>query len=119
MKELGKALLAGLVAGAIAALVGYAIGWMIWGTEDPERHALGLTLILTFFVGSVTCGIAAARLRPMQAFGSAAIVAIGFEIILLVVARPGLNLRAGAIAFAVAVFFALIGAFIGLPRKKS
>ena len=60
MKELGKVLLAGLVAGAIAALVGYAIGWMIWGGNDPERHALGLTLILTFLAGSVTCGVAAA-----------------------------------------------------------
>jgi hypothetical protein len=42
-----------------------------------------------------------------------------FEAILIIVARPGLNLRTGAIAFAAAVFFALIGALIGLPRNKS
>jgi hypothetical protein len=118
MKSLGKALLAGLVAGAIAALVGYAIGAMIWRGDDPERHALGLTLILTFLAGSVTCGIAAARLNPANAFRHAALAALGFEVVLLVVARPGLNLRAGVIAFAVAVFFALIGALIGLPRRR-
>jgi hypothetical protein len=42
-----------------------------------------------------------------------------FEVVLLIVARPGLNLRSGAVAFVAAVFFALIGAVIGLPRKPS
>ena len=118
MQGLGKAILAGLVAGAIAALIAYGIGRVIWGGNDPERHALGLTLIATFLAGSVTCGIAAARFNPMKAFGNAAIAALCFEVVLIVVARPGLNLRTGAIAFAVAVFFALIGAFIGLPRRR-
>lgn len=118
MKALGKALLAGLVAGAVAGLIAYAIGRMIWGDADPDRHALGLTLILVFLIGSVTCGVAAARFDPAKAFGNAAIAALCFEVIVLVVARPGLSLRAGAIAFAVAVFFALIGAFIGLPRRS-
>src|SRR5262245_66348171 len=118
MQGLGKSILAGLIAGAIAALIGYGAGWMIWGGNDPERHALGLMLILTFLTGSVTCGVAAARLNPAKAFGNAAIAALCFEVILIVVARPGLNLRAGAVAFSVAVFFALIGAFIGLPRRS-
>jgi hypothetical protein len=119
MKQIGQALLAGLIAGAIAALIGYGIGAVIWRGGDPERHALGLMLIATFLAGTVTCGIAAARFNPSRAFGSAAITALCFEAILLIVARPGLNPRAIAIAFAVAVFFALIGAVIGLPRKKS
>jgi hypothetical protein len=117
MMAAGKALLAGLLAGAIAALLALGIGALIWHGDDPERHALGLMLILTFLAGTVTCGVAAARLDPPRAFRNAALAALGFEIILLVVARPGLSPRVAAIAFAVAVFFALIGAFIGLPKK--
>ena len=119
MKGLGKALLAGLVAGAIAGLITYGIAALIWKGIDPERHALSLTLIVTFLFGTVACGIAAARLYPSKAFATAAVAAICFEVILLIVARPGLSLRAGAIAFAAAVFFALIGAVIGLPRRPS
>ncbi|HET9865378.1 MAG TPA: hypothetical protein VFP37_18210 [Steroidobacteraceae bacterium] len=118
MKEIGKALLAALVAGAIAGIAGYAIGILIWSVEDPERHALGLTLILTFLAGTLTCGIAAARINRSKAFADAAIAAVCFEVVLLVVARPGLNPRVLVIAFLVAVFFALIGAFIGLPRGR-
>jgi hypothetical protein len=117
MTGLGKAILAGLIAGAIAGLITYGVSALIWKGVDPERHALSLTLIVTFLFGTVTCGIAAARFNPPQAFGNAALAAIGFEVVLLVVARPGLNLRAAVIAFAAAVLFALIGAAIGLPRK--
>ena len=91
---------------------------MIWQGVDPERHALSITLIVTFLFGTVTCGIAAARLNPPRAFATAAVAAICFEIVLIVVARPGLNPRTGAVAFAAAVFFALIGALIGLPRRS-
>jgi hypothetical protein len=45
------------------------------------------------------------------------LAALAFEAILLIVARPGLSLRAAAIAFGAAALFALIGAFIGIPRK--
>lgn len=118
MKELGKSLLAGLIAGAFAGLVTYGISEMIWKGVDPERHALSLTLIVTFLFGTVACGIAAARFNPRMAFGNAALAAIGFEIILIVVARPGLNPRAAGVAFAAAVLFALIGAVIGKPRSS-
>ena len=119
MKGLGKAVLSGLIAGAVAGLITYGISAMIWKGVDPERHALSITLIVTFLFGTVACGIAAARLNPLKAFGTAALAAVCFEAILIIVARPGLNLRTGAIAFAAAVFFALIGALIGLPRNKS
>ena len=119
MNGLGKAVLSGVVAGAIAGLITYGVSALIWKGVDPERHALSLLLIVTFLVGTVTCGIAAARFNPAQAFGNAALAALCFEVILLIVARPGLNLRSGAVAFAAAVFFALIGAVIGLPRRKS
>jgi hypothetical protein len=117
MKGLGKSLLAGLAAGATAALLGYGIARLFISGDDPGRHALGITLILAFLAGTVTCGVAAARFSPGKAFGTASVAALCFESILLIVARPGLGLRALAIAFAVAMFFALIGAFIGLPRK--
>lgn len=119
MKGLGKALLSGLIAGAVAGLVTYGVSAMIWRGVDPERHALSVTFIVMFLFGTVTCGIAAARRNPTQAFSVAAVAAICFEIILIVVARPGLNLRTGAVAFGAAVLFALIGALIGLPRKRS
>jgi hypothetical protein len=119
MKGLGKALLSGLIAGAVAGLITYGVSAMIWKGVDPERHALSLTLIVTFLIGTVVCGIAAARLNPPKAFATAAVAALCFEVILIVVARPGLNLRSGAVAFAAAVFFALIGALIGLPRRPS
>jgi hypothetical protein len=108
--------LSGLIAGAVAGLITYAVSALIWKGVDPERHALSLTLIVTFLVGTVSCGIAAARLNPPKAFATAALAALCFEIILIIVARPGLNLRTGAVAFAAAVFFALIGAVIGRPR---
>ncbi|HEX6398034.1 MAG TPA: hypothetical protein VFZ95_11465 [Steroidobacteraceae bacterium] len=92
---------------------------MIWKGVDPERHALSITLIVTFLFGTVACGIAAARINPAKAFSHAALTALCFEVILIVVARPGLNLRTGAVAFAAAVFFALIGALIGLPGKRT
>ena len=119
MIGLGKTLLAGLVAAAIAALIGYGIATALIKGDDPERHALGITLILAFFVGTVSCGIAAARIHPAKAFGTAVLAALAFETILLIVARPGLNLRAAALAFGAAALFALIGAFIGIPRGKS
>jgi len=119
MKGLGKSLLSGLIAGAIAGLITYGVSAMIWKGVDPERHALSLTLIVTFLFGTVTCGIAAARRNPPQAFATAAVAAVCFEVILLVVARPGLSLRAGVIAFAAAMLFALIGVVIGLPRRRS
>lgn len=119
MKKLGKSLLAGLIAGAIAGLVTYAITAMIWSDVDPERHALSITLIVTFLFGTVACGIAAARVNPAKAFSHAALTALCFEIVLIVVARPGLNLRTGAVAFAAAIIFALIGALIGLPRRRT
>jgi hypothetical protein len=49
---------------------------------------LSLTLIVTFLFGTVTAAIAAARLSPMKAFGNAAIAALCFEVILIIVARP-------------------------------
>jgi hypothetical protein len=119
MKQLGKAVLAGLIVGAIVGLVTYGVCALIWKGDDPERHALSITLIVTFLFGTVACGIAAARLSPTQAFRNAALAALCFEVVLLIVARPGLNLRSGAVAFVAAVFFALIGAVIGLPRKPS
>jgi hypothetical protein len=118
MNGLVKALLSGLIAGAIAGLVTYGISALIWRGADPERHALSITLIATFLFGTVACGIAAARFNPLNAFRNAALAALSFEVVLIIVARPGLNLRTGAVAFAAAVFFALIGALIGLPRKK-
>lgn len=117
MIPFGKALLAGLVAGAVAALLGYGIATVLIKGDDPERHALGITLILAFFVGTLSCGIAAARIQPAKAFGTAVLAALAFEAILLIVARPGLSLRAAAIAFGAAALFALIGALIGKPRK--
>ena len=119
MKGLGKSLLAGLIAGAVAGLLTYGITNMIWKGVDPERHALSITLIVTFLFGTVTCGIAAARANPLRAFSQATVTAICFEVILVIVARPGLNIRTGAVAFAAAVFFALIGAVIGLPRPRT
>ena len=118
MKGFGKTLLAGLLAGAIAGLVTYGISALIWKGVDPERHALSITLIVTFLFGTVACGIAAARISASNAFSRAALAAVGFEIILIVVARPGLNPRTGIVAFAAAVIFALIGAFIALPRRN-
>jgi hypothetical protein len=118
MKGLGKAVLAGLLVGALAGLITYGVSSLIWRGVDPERHALSLTLIVTFLFGTVTCGIAAARLNPPNAFGTATLAALCFEVILIVIARPGLNVRTGAVAFAAAVFFALIGALIALPRRS-
>ena len=118
MNGLGKAVLAGLIVGAIAGLITYGVSALIWQGPDPERHALSLTLIVTFLFGTVTCGIAAARLSPMKAFGNAALAALCFEVILIIVARPGLNPRTGAVAFGAAMLFALIGAWIGLPRHR-
>ncbi len=117
MIPFGKTLLAGLSAAGLAALLGYGIGAMLWKGADPENKALGLTLILAFFFGTLACGIAAARFHAARAFGTAVLAAMAFEVILLIVARPGLNLRAAALAFAAAALFALIGAFIALPRK--
>ena len=65
MKGLGKSILAGLIAGALAGLITYGICALIWKGVDPERPALSITLIVTFLVGTVSCGIAAARLHPM------------------------------------------------------
>jgi len=119
MKGLGKALLTALIVGAVTGLVTYGITAMIWRGVDPERHALSITLIVTFLFGTVTSGIAAARVNPPKAFSLAALTALCFEVILIIVARPGLNPRTGAVAFAAAVFFALIGALIGLPRRRT
>jgi hypothetical protein len=118
MTGLGKSILAGLVAGAVAGLITYGVCALIWREIDPERHALSITLIVTFLFGTVSCGIAAARFHPAKAFSNAAVAAMCFEIILLIVARPGLSLRAVIIAFVAAILFALIGAVIGLPRNS-
>ena len=118
MKGLGKSLLAGLGAGALAGLLGYGIA-RLYLHDDPERYALSIMLILAFLAGTVTCGVAAARLNPPKAFNTAIVAALCFEVILLIVARPGLGLRAVAVALVVAVLFALIGAFIGLPRNPT
>jgi hypothetical protein len=117
MIGLGKSLLAGLIAGSMGALFGYGVARLFIGGDDPERYALSVMLILTFLAGTVTCGVAAARFNPPKPFNTAIVAALCFETILLIVARPGLGFRALAIAFGVAVFFALIGAFIGLPRN--
>jgi len=118
MRGLGKSLLAGIIAGAIAGLVTYGITAMIWKGVDPERHALSITLIVTFLFGTVTCGIAAARLNPPRAFATAAVAVICFEIVLIV----GLRYRNVAIRnfmlSAVAVFLGRPGALIGLPRRS-
>ena len=119
MKGLGNSALAGLVVGAVAGLITYGICALIWKGVDPERHALSITLIVTFLFGTVSCGIAAARIHPEKAFSNAALAAMCFEVILLIVARPGLSLRAVIIAFVAAVLFALIGALIGLPRRST
>ena len=117
MNRLGKALLAGLAAGVIGALVGYGVTEIFVKGDDPERLALSIMLVLAFLSGTVTCGIAAARFDREKPFVTALLAALAFEAILLIVARPGLSLRAIAIAFGAAAFFALIGAFIGLPRR--
>jgi hypothetical protein len=119
MNRFGKSLLAGLVAGALGALLGFGLGKLFVHGDDPERIALSVMLICAFLSGTITCGIAAARLDPARPFGTAILASLAFEAILLVVARPGLNPRAVGIAFAVAAFFAAIAAVIGLPRKPS
>lgn len=117
MNAFGKTLLTGLAAGAIGAGVGYGGAKLFVGGDDPERIALSAMLILTFLAGTVTCGVAAARFDRTRPFTTAVLAALAFEAILLIVARPGLSIRAIIIALVVAMAFASIGAFIGLPRR--
>jgi len=119
MNQFGKSLLAGLVAGAIGALLGYGCAALFVKGDDPERIRATVMLGLTFLAGTVTCGIAAARFNPTRAFSTALLAALAFEAILLIVARPGLNLRVMAIAFGAACLFALVGALIGQPGKET
>ncbi len=117
MNAFGKTLLTGLAAGVIAALLGYGVTELFVKGDDPERIALSIMLVLTFLAGTVTCGIAAARFNRVSPFSTAVLAALAFEAILLIVARPGLSFRAITIALVVAMVFASIGAFIGLPRR--
>ena len=118
MNAFGKTLLTGLAAGVIGALLGYGVTELFVKGDDPERIALSIMLVLTFLAGTVTCGIAAARFSQVNPFSTAVLAALAFEAILLIVARPGLSVRAIIIALVVAMGFASIGAFIGLPRGK-
>ena len=117
MNPFGKSLLAGLLAGMIGALLGYGSAAVFVKGEDPENIRASVMLGLAFLAGTLTCGAAAARFRPTHAFSTAVPAALTFEAVLLVVARPGLNLRALSLAFGAASLFALIGALIGLPVK--
>lgn len=119
MNPFAKALLSGLAVGAVAALTGFLVGKLFVRGADPERIAHSLMLIFAFLAGTIACGITAARINPAKAFSTAALAALCFEVILLVVARPGLSPRIMTIAIVVAMFFALISAFIGLPRKRN
>ena len=118
MNVFGKTLLTGLAAGVIGALVGYGATELFVKGDDPERIALSIMLVLTFLSGTVTCGIAAARMSHANPYPIAVMAALAFEAILLIVARPGLSVRAIIIALVVAMAFATIGAFIGLPRRE-
>ena len=118
MRAFGKALLAGLLAGGIAALIAFTLASMLVRGDDPERIRLGATLAAAFLCGTVACGFAAARFERVHPFRTATIAAVVFEVILMLVARPGLGIRVIAVAMGAAALFALIGAFIGLPRRR-
>jgi hypothetical protein len=118
MNAFGKSLLAGLLAGTIGALLGYGAAALFIKGDDPERIRASVMLGLAFLAGTMTCGVAAARFRPTRAFSTAVPAALAFGAVLLIVARPGLNPRALAIACGAAALFALIGALIGLPVKE-
>ena len=113
MNPFGKTLLVGLAAGAMAAALGYGVVALFMKGEDPERIRVTAMLAMAFFVGTLSCGIAAARIVPGRRLATGVIAALAFEAILLIVARPGLNLRVLAMAFAFAAFFASIGTLIG------
>src|SRR5262245_51517443 len=117
MNAFAKTLLAGLAAGIAGALVGYGVTELFVKGDDPERIALSIMLVLTFLAGTVTCGIAAARFSFVSPFSTAVLAALAFVIIPLIVARPAVSARAITIALVVAMRFAPIGAFIGLPRR--
>ena len=117
MNPFAKALLCGLAAGAIGALLGYGVTKLFMKGDDPERIALSVMLVLTFLSGTVTCGVTAARFDRSRPFSTAVLAALAFEAILLIVARPGLSVRAITIAMLVAMGFASIGAFIGFSRR--
>ena len=113
MNPFGKTLLAGLAAGALAAALGYGVVALILKGDDPERMRVTAMLGMAFFVGTLSCGIAAARFHPSRSLATGVIAALAFEAILLIVARPGLNVRVLALAFAFAAFMASIGTLLG------
>ena len=117
MNPFGKSLLAGLLAGLVGGLLGYGCAALFVKGDDPERIRASVMLGLAFLGGTLSCGIVAARLRPTRTIPTAVAAALAFEAILLIVARPGLNPRALAIAFGAAAVFAVIGALVGSPGK--
>jgi hypothetical protein len=112
------ALLTGvLVAGGIA-LIAWLIGGMLV-KDDPERIVRSVVLILAFLSGTMTTGFRAARLNPAHPFSTAALAAIAFEAVLLIVVRPGLNVRVIVIALLIAAAFGFGGALIGKTGNKT
>jgi hypothetical protein len=118
MKGFGKALLVGPLVGGIAALIAFTLATLLVQGDDPERIRLGATLAAAFLCGTVACGFSAARFERVHPFRTATLAAVAFEVILMLVARPGLGVRVIAVAMGAAALFALIGAFMGMPRRK-
>ena len=118
LRPIGMALLTGVLIGGAVALIAWGIGSMLV-KNDPERIVRSVVLVLAFLTGTVTAGFRAARLAPARPFATALLAAIAFEAVLLIVARPGLSLRAIVIALLVASAFGIGGALIGKTEKKA
>ena len=118
LRQVGMALLAGVLAGGGIALVTWLVGALLV-KDDPERVVRSVVLILAFLAGTITAGIRAARVNPARPFSTAVLAAIAVEAVLLIVARPGLSVRAIVIALLVASAFGVGGALIGKTEKKS
>jgi len=117
LRPFGMAVLAGVVVGGGVALVAAGIGALLV-KNDPEQVVRSVVLILGFLSGTVTAGFRAARLSPARPFATAVLAAIAFEAVLLIVARPGLSVRAVVIALLVASAFGIGGALIGRTAQK-
>lgn len=118
LRPFGKALLAGVLAGGSVALIAAGAG-ALFVKDDPEQVVRSVVLILAFLSGTVTAGFFAARFNPTRPFATALLAAIAFEATLLIVARPGLSLRALVIAMLCAALFGFSGALIGKPGKSA
>jgi hypothetical protein len=118
LRQVGMALLAGVLVGGGVALVTWLIGALLV-KDDPERVVRSVVLILAFLTGTITAGFRAARLNPARPFATAVLAAIACEAVLLIVARPGLSVRAIVIALLVASAFGVGGALIGKTESKT